>query len=123
MTWLNTRRGWDDHPICSIHAGADVGEGESHHEHSEPLLSLDGLSNGTSVNGTPLPAEPTRGEARVQLVGRTKCDRIVVFDGNPRLAGTLADVIVEDITPTTLLGSIVTRHVQPGSHELLPILH
>jgi tRNA-2-methylthio-N6-dimethylallyladenosine synthase len=58
----------------------------------------------------------------VQLVGRTKCDRIVVFDGNPRLAGTIAQIELHDCTPTTLLGSIVTRHVQPGSSELLPIL-
>ena len=57
-----------------------------------------------------------------QLTGRTKCDRIVVFDGNLRLAGSLAQIIIEDCTPTTLIGSIETRHVQPGSTELLPIL-
>ncbi|MEZ6145674.1 MAG: TRAM domain-containing protein [Planctomycetaceae bacterium] len=57
-----------------------------------------------------------------QLVGRTKCDRIVVFDGNPRLAGTLADITIHDCTQTTLVGQIVTREVQHGSHELLPIL-
>jgi tRNA-2-methylthio-N6-dimethylallyladenosine synthase len=56
-----------------------------------------------------------------QLVGRTSCDRIVVFDGNPRLAGSLADVTIEDCTPTTLIGSIVTRQIQHGS-SLLPIL-
>lgn len=32
--------------------------------------------------------EPVTGPT--QLVGRTRCDRIVVFDGNPRLAGNLA---------------------------------
>ncbi|MCA9025424.1 MAG: tRNA (N6-isopentenyl adenosine(37)-C2)-methylthiotransferase MiaB [Planctomycetaceae bacterium] len=57
-----------------------------------------------------------------QLVGRTKCDRIVVFDGNPRLAGTLADITIHDCTQTTLVGQIVTREVQHSSHELLPIL-
>lgn len=57
-----------------------------------------------------------------QLVGRTKCDRIVVFDGNPRLAGSLAEIAIYDITQTTLLGEIVTRHIQPGSSSLLPIL-
>ena len=30
----------------------------------------------------------------IQLVGRSTCDRIVVFDGNPRLAGTLAQIAV-----------------------------
>lgn len=57
-----------------------------------------------------------------QLVGRTDCDRIVVFDGNPRLAGSLAKIAVHDCTATTLLGSVVTREVQHGSPSVLPIL-
>lgn len=57
----------------------------------------------------------------IQLCGRTKCDRIVVFDGNPRLAGTIAEVTIHDVTPTTLIGTIVTRHVQPSSLMSLPI--
>lgn len=57
-----------------------------------------------------------------QLVGRTRCDRIVVFDGNPRLTGSLTQVAIHDCTPTTLLGNIVTRNVQHGSSQLLPIL-
>ena len=32
----------------------------------------------------------------LQLTGRTTCDRIVVFDGNPRLAGTTAEVEIDD---------------------------
>jgi tRNA-2-methylthio-N6-dimethylallyladenosine synthase len=58
----------------------------------------------------------------VQLVGRTTCDRIVVFNGNPRLAGTLAKVAIHDCTATTLVGSIVTREYQHGPGSLLPIL-
>lgn len=58
----------------------------------------------------------------IQLVGRTRCDRIVVFNGNPRLAGTLAEIEVDDVTQTTLLGNIVTREVQVGSNGFLPIL-
>lgn len=61
-------------------------------------------------------------ETRLQLAGRTTCDRIVVFDGNPRLAGSIAEIEIEDCTPTTLIGSIATRRVQHGSSELLPIL-
>ncbi|MCA9115443.1 MAG: TRAM domain-containing protein [Planctomycetaceae bacterium] len=57
-----------------------------------------------------------------QLTGRTRCDRIVVFDANPRLAGELARIEIEDCTATTLIGRIVTRTVQHGSHNLLPIL-
>ena len=58
----------------------------------------------------------------VQLMGRSECDRIVVFDGNPRLAGTTVDVKIRDCTGTTLIGDIVTREVQHGSSELLPVL-
>ena len=58
-----------------------------------------------------------------QLVGRTDCDRIVVFDGNPRLAGSMAQISIHDCTATTLLGSIVTREVQHGSNQLLPVLN
>ena len=65
--------------------------------------------------------EPDEG-APVQLVGRTMCDRIVVFDGNPRLAGTLANISVHDCTGTTLIGSIVTREYQHGTSSLLPVL-
>ncbi len=65
---------------------------------------------------SPLVAEePATGATRAQLVGRSRCDRIVVFEGNPRLIGTLADVRIDDCTPTTLIGSIVTR-------EFLPII-
>jgi tRNA-N(6)-(isopentenyl)adenosine-37 thiotransferase enzyme MiaB len=58
----------------------------------------------------------------IQLMGRTLCDRIVVFNGNPRLAGTIAEIEIDDVTPTTLVGSIVTQTIQPGSSSLLPIL-
>lgn len=61
-------------------------------------------------------------DSRPQLTGRTMCDRIVVFPGNPRLVGTTARVLVEDCTQTTLIGSIVTREVQHGTNGLLPIL-
>ncbi len=104
------------------HAGADLGEGEATTSGSEQLVALDGVSNGKAALAASDSSEATQDEGRMQLVGRTKCDRIVVFDGNPRLAGTLAEVIVDDVTPTTLVGSIVTRHIQSGSLNLLPIL-
>ena len=76
-----------------------------------------GLSQGPDANGA-----GDRSGLRLQLMGRTTCDRIVVFDGNPRLAGTVAEVTVEDCTATTLQGAIATRIVQHGSSNLLPIL-
>ena len=67
--------------------------------------------------------EPAPGMSlAAQLTGRSECDRIVVFDGNPRLAGTTADIEVNDCTGTTLIGSIVTRELQHGSAEMLPII-
>ena len=57
-----------------------------------------------------------------QLTGRTDCDRIVVFDGNPRLAGSMCQVNIQDCTGTTLIGSIVTHEIQHRSPKLLPIL-
>jgi tRNA-2-methylthio-N6-dimethylallyladenosine synthase len=57
----------------------------------------------------------------VQLVGRTRCDRIVVFNGNPRLAGSLVDVSVSDCSATTLMGTIVTQE-QQHCDSLLPVV-
>ena len=64
----------------------------------------------------------SRTAAGRQLVGRTRCDRIVVFEGNSRLAGSLAHVRVDDCTCTTLLGSIVTHEYQHQPAPQLPIL-
>jgi len=67
-------------------------------------------------------ASPEAERLSMQLTGRSECDRIVVFDGNPRLIGTTAEIEIHDCTCTTLIGSIVTREVQHGSGLLLPIL-
>ena len=102
------------------HDGAVVGqESEDGGQRSgDQLVQLGGAAVPDSQLSTPHSQLPTQ----TQLAGRTKCDRIVAFDGNPRLAGSITSVTIEDCTATTLLGSIVTRHVQPGSSELLPIL-
>ncbi len=71
---------------------------------------------------TPAHAGGSPSTGPIQLVGRTTCDRIVVFEGNPRLAGTFAKIEVTDCTQTTLLGEIVTQEVQHGSFPGLPIL-
>ncbi len=59
----------------------------------------------------------------VQLVGRTNCDRIVVFEGNRRQAGHLLPVAIYDTTPHTLIGAVVTDHVvaEPDSQSLWAI--
>lgn len=80
------------------------------------------LVEGPSKSATKVAGDPGAPLAE-QLVGRTDCDRIVVFPGNPRLSGTMARIRVEDCSSTTLMGAIVTREVQSGSDDLLPILH
>ncbi|MFN8854970.1 MAG: MiaB/RimO family radical SAM methylthiotransferase, partial [Planctomycetaceae bacterium] len=88
-----------------------------------------------AVASTPTPVEATSpspdakspevhscSDDHPQLVGRTMCDRIVVFDGNPRLIGGFVDVHIYDCTQTTLLGTIVTREYQHAGSDLLPIL-
>ena len=47
----------------------------------------------------------------VQMTGRTICDRIVVWDGNPRQAGQLLNVQVDDASSHTLIGRIKTVDV------------
>ncbi|HEX6960712.1 MAG TPA: radical SAM protein, partial [Lacipirellula sp.] len=49
----------------------------------------------------------------VQLVGRTMCDRIVVFDGNLRQVGQTLPVSIYDANAHTLFGTVVTHHVGP----------
>jgi len=87
---------------------------------------VEGLSKAAVKKGRAI-SSPTieltgSGSWAKQLVGRTRCDRIVVFDGHPRLAGSLAQVTIHDCTATTLIGAIVTRQSQHDSSELLPIV-
>jgi len=54
----------------------------------------------------------------LQLVGRTHCDRIVVFEGNRRQIGQLLEVTIVDANAFTLFGSVVTQHVGPEVYSL-----
>jgi tRNA-2-methylthio-N6-dimethylallyladenosine synthase len=54
----------------------------------------------------------------VQLVGRTHCDRIVVFEGNRRQAGQLIRVVIDSANAHTLFGQVITRHVGPEVYQL-----
>lgn len=44
----------------------------------------------------------------VQMIGRTNCDRIVVFDGNRRQAGHMLDIHIDDANTHTLTGRVRT---------------
>ena len=54
---------------------------------------------------SPLPA----GEGVMQLVGRTVCDRIVVFDGPSQLAGRIIPVRIDKADAFTLFGSMIEK--------------
>ena len=56
----------------------------------------------------------------IQMTGRTHCDRIVVFDGNQRLAGEIVRVGIYDLTAHTLIGTVVTEHSSSSLVELSP---
>ncbi len=96
-----------DHDHDHDHAAHDH-LGHDHHEDTEPQ--------------TMQHASPEASRLAMQLTGRSECDRIIVFDANPRLIGTTAEIEIHDCTSTTLMGSIVTREVQHGCGLLLPIL-
>lgn len=53
----------------------------------------------------------------IQLTGRTHSDHIVVFDGNPRLAGATLDIDIDDATSFTLFGRVVTAEQIGVSNE------
>jgi tRNA-2-methylthio-N6-dimethylallyladenosine synthase len=46
------------------------------------------------------------GRQAVQLAGRTVCDRIVVFDGPPELAGKMVQVQIDEVDAFTLFGRL-----------------
>lgn len=72
------------------------------------------LVEGPSKKGRKLDSETDV----LQLVGRTPCDRIVVFEGNRRQAGQILPVAIYDCTPHTLIGAVVTQEVGPDVFSL-----
>ena len=54
----------------------------------------------------------------LQMTGRTLCDRIVVFEGNRRQVGEFMNISVHEVTPFTLIGSVVTNHKIGGLLEI-----
>ena len=77
-------------------------------EDNEKFLGekVDVLIEGPSKLGRNAPDD----QMVVQMVGRTHCDRIVVFEGNRRQAGQILPVAIHDASSHTLFGSIVTEH-------------
>lgn len=55
-----------------------------------------------------------------QLTGRSMHDHIVVFDGMPRLTGSLVKVRIEESTSFTLFGKVATEDLIGESHRSSP---
>ncbi|TWU49118.1 tRNA (N6-isopentenyl adenosine(37)-C2)-methylthiotransferase MiaB [Rubripirellula reticaptiva] len=51
------------------------------------------------------------GDHIIQMIGRTHCDRIVVFDGNRRQAGQFMSIHIDDASSHTLVGRVKTVEV------------
>ncbi len=65
------------------------------------------------VEGPSKKSGETSGSDKLQLTGRTMCDRIVVFDGNRRQIGQTLPVAIYEANAHTLFGAVVTEHVGP----------
>jgi len=53
-----------------------------------------------------------------QMMGRTQCDRIIVFEGNERQTGHLLPVTIYDAAAHTLFGAMVTEEIGPETFSL-----
>ena len=71
---------------------------------TEPSGESSAPTNLTSISELVATAAPA---GTVQLTGRTPCDRIVVFNGAPELAGTFQRVKIVETAPFTLFGEIL----------------
>ena len=56
-------------------------------------------------------SDEDNGDHIVQMIGRTHCDRIVVFDGNRRQAGNFLTITIDDASSHTLVGRVKTVEV------------
>lgn len=80
-------------------------QNEISHQDNQAFIGrgVEVLVEGPSKFGTKQDADA----AAIQLMGRTHCDRIVVFDGPPHWVGQLRTIQVEETTPHTLIGRAV----------------
>jgi tRNA-2-methylthio-N6-dimethylallyladenosine synthase len=67
------------------------------------------------VEGPSKKSREATADGLTQLTGRTHDDRIVVFDGHPRLAGEMIPIGVFDCTAFTLIGTVLTQEVTHGN--------
>jgi tRNA-2-methylthio-N6-dimethylallyladenosine synthase len=69
--------------------------------------------------GFSLETSPEASSGPLQLMGRTPCDRIVVFEGNLRQVGQTLPIVIYDTAPHTLFGAVTTQHVESKVFSLV----
>ena len=80
---------------------------------------IEGPSKHSQADADRVAADPADDNHPItQLVGRTPCDRIVVFEGNRRQIGQILPIAIYDCTPMTLFGSVVTQEIGPEVYSL-----
>jgi tRNA-2-methylthio-N6-dimethylallyladenosine synthase len=86
---------------------------------AEDNLKLLGRTFDVLIEGPSVKAAKNNDDGpTLQLVGRTHCDRIVVFAGNRRQIGQILPVTIYDSLAHTLIGSVVTDECGPEVHSL-----
>lgn len=53
-----------------------------------------------------------------QMLGRTQCDRIVLWEGNERQVGQLLDIVIHDCSHVNLFGSVETYELAPEVYTI-----
>ncbi len=84
-------------------------------QHVEVLVEGPSIWDGKGKSKTS--TSPESGDL-LQLTGRTMCDRIVVFQGNKRLVGQFVKIGIYEVSPFTLIGTILTEHQTPTLMQL-----
>ncbi|MDA8697786.1 tRNA (N6-isopentenyl adenosine(37)-C2)-methylthiotransferase MiaB [Rhodopirellula sp.] len=77
----------------------------------EDNLKLVGTTVEVLVEGPSKKSKSSNDPSIVQMIGRTHCDRIVVFDGNLRQAGEFLQIQIDDASSHTLIGRVKTVEV------------
>jgi len=77
----------------------------------EDNLKLAGQTVEVLVEGPSKKATTDPNAQVVQMIGRTSCDRIVVFDGNRRQAGEFLKIQIDEASCHTLIGRVRTVEV------------
>src|SRR4051812_10919054 len=92
----------------------EVSEADNHAFIGQKVdILVEGSSKAAEKQAQADSRQPTADSHPLQLTGRTHCDRIVVFEGNPRQIGHNLPIIIYDANAHTLFGEVATRHSGP----------